>query len=647
MPRSFSISLEAYDFESCAEEIITVARSLRASGLSAQDRVKAKDLITWKFHSRLGRSIYLKSVLTKLPDKELSKLVTSIYLCLSTDEKELKDEFIFLLLEQMKLVSLRKFMHDLDVDSLKGRVLAKYIDRYGLESYWSLRSNLDEAGIEVFRPNQIFAANHFTANPPDYIREIAREHLNQKLLFTSTEIDDSIGTGYQDLVFQDLQAVNWIERIFIPPSYFEQRALSELISSLGFEITDEKQEAIFAYFEALGPKEFCSSLMFAIPYFSKIGEAKDLLLDILDLYFTKTKKLSFSQGVVFCLEAKDYLTRSEILEYLDDLEFEVVRHREKISLRLPPITQLSIPAIANKYYLRDHLEVEFLLKLFARYSHSDFNDVFLIRYLESWNPSSLEGLASSVRLKVDSNFQNGRQRVLIHNLARIGSQDEWSAHVSRCVQSGVPIRARDWSTGVDLAEKTGDHEFFRWVQTGYRSSADMEAEYFLFNEVRFNCIWGSFQDISSAIGTYLELKGESTESSIELLPEWVILQLIRNCKDSWLVHIPDVIEEYFFLQRGVPTRLLSALSERYRSHEDPASIESIIDRFGSRVLGNGDYVLLVLAACYYDVGEPQRGYDELVRIAKPPIDSRIRQKAITFATRYRDSRIRELFNVPM
>lgn len=643
-PPSFSISLEAYDFESCADEIVTVARSLRARGLRAQDRDTAKELITWKFYSRLGRSIYLKSVITKFSDKELSKLITSIYLCLSTDVRDSKDEIIFLLLEQMKLVSLQRFMLDTNIVSLKGRFLAKYLDKHGLESYWDLRKKLDIAEIEISRPSHVFTANHFASNSPDHIREIALEHIHRNLSLSSTKFDDSYVSGFRDLTLQDLQSEDWIEKIFIPPLYFERRMLLDLVSSLSLDNTDEVRDAIFAIFEGQGPNEFSSSLMFAIPFFPKNSEARDLLLDIFDLYFTKTKQLSFSQGIVFCLLAKDYLTRSEVLNYLDDLEFEVVKQREKFVFGLPPITQLSVPAITNKYDLKDHFEVMFLLQMIDRYSHSDLTDVFLIRYLESWNPSSLVGLSRTTVSEIESHLQAVRQSVLIHNLARIASQEEWVAYMNSCAKKGVAIRARDWSTGVDFAEKSGDHDFFKWVQAGYRTAVDMEPEYFLFNEVRYNCIWGSFRDISSAIVTYLELADESRISQVEKLPEWVMLQLIRHCKDSWLAQIPEIIEEYYFLQRGVPTRLLSALCERHRSNEDPTSIESIIDRFGSRLLGNGDYVLLVLAACYYDVGDLQKGYEELVRISKPPIDSRVRQKAITYATRYRDSRIRDLFS---
>ena len=71
----------------------------------------------------------------------------------------------------------------------------------------------------------------------------------------------------------------------------------------------------------------------------------------------------------------------------------------------------------------------------------------------------------------------------------------------------------------------------------------------------------------------------------------------------------------------------------------------MIGRFGSRVKGEGDWALLVLARAYYEVRLPDMGFAQLEDIATRPVPKEIKRRIRSYGVRFSDPRIFELFQI--
>ena len=121
--------------------------------------------------------------------------------------------------------------------------------------------------------------------------------------------------------------------------------------------------------------------------------------------------------------------------------------------------------------------------------------------------------------------------------------------------------------------------------------------------------------------------------------------MVRNSAERWLVTLEDFIEQFMYLPSAIDSKVLSALCERYRVAKKTEEIRRVISRFGSRVKGDGNWSLLLLARAYYEVSLPDMALEQLEAIAAGPVALDVKRRAHSYGIRFGDPRVFELFDL--
>jgi hypothetical protein len=112
-----------------------------------------------------------------------------------------------------------------------------------------------------------------------------------------------------------------------------------------------------------------------------------------------------------------------------------------------------------------------------------------------------------------------------------------------------------------------------------------------------------------------------------------------------VVTVEDFIEKYMYKPGAIDSKVLSALCERYRMSKQTEEIRRVINRFGSRVKGEADWSLLVLARAYYEVNLPDMALEQLETIASGPVVQDVKRRAHSYGMRFDDPRVFDLFQL--
>ena len=121
--------------------------------------------------------------------------------------------------------------------------------------------------------------------------------------------------------------------------------------------------------------------------------------------------------------------------------------------------------------------------------------------------------------------------------------------------------------------------------------------------------------------------------------------MVRNAAERWMPTLEDFIEKFMYQPSAIDSKVLSALCEKYRVVKQTEEIRRVIGRFGSRVKGEADWALLVLARAYYEVRLPDMAIVQLEEIASRPVSQEIRRRAHSYGLRFSDPRVFDLFDL--
>jgi hypothetical protein len=377
----------------------------------------------------------------------------------------------------------------------------------------------------------------------------------------------------------------------------------------------------------------------------KNSESKELLLDLMDIYLETHKRISFSEGFAFCIAATEILSPKDLDNYIDDLVEIVEEQREERENILAAVNRFTVPAIFNKYTFKTSAEAIFAFKVFERLSYTSLPPTFFMRYLQVFKPELVNQEVQRLIDEIERDFIGLSRVSVLKHIAESKPASAWIEKATEFRDKGYLLTSREWSTGVDSAVRTKNRELFDFAMTGYQSAPDAEPEYFLFHSARFLLIWGEPTEWPKVLATFEQMRKSQGKSDGKYLEPWMVVWMVRNAAERWLIAIEDFIQEYMYAPGAIDSKVLSALCERYRMSKQTEEIRRVINRFGSRVKGEADWCLLVLARAYYEVRLPNMAFEQLEIIASGPVAQDVKRRAHSYGVRFDDPRVFDLFQL--
>jgi len=632
-------NFDIYNVEDGAQSILKALRLLKDGDLEAAEAERA-----WMKDKSID--VYVARLITSIGDKELSKLV--IHLCNITGNKfhtRLKQQ----LLISRKFLSLRVAQEKYSRAFLSGRFLADVLERVGVEEYFSLLSEALKSGIKAERLNGVLKARDVVQMELDQIRLFILRHIELGVSF-SAKVDTveelPVGFVYPTISINELNSPKWEDKIYWDPLAISGRQTFTHINEYLDSPNESNRAKVYERFSSLTKAEFVDAFHLVAQYLVKADSDGELIMDILDIYLQDFEKISFTQGLALCLSICDSYDAKRLTDYITDLA-ELVEEDKKINedYFLSAVNRFSVPAIFRRFEFTKPDQLIFAFQVFEELSYSSSIPHFFMQYVGVYFPQLMNSEIEELRRQAESAFVSQANLQVLSKLAEYEPAQNWLKKADELTEKGIKLSSREWSTGVDSAIRTKNRELFNFAISGYKSSADAEPDYFLFHNARYLLTWGEPAEWLPVLREFQNFRKSKEVNSAEYLQPWMFVWMVRKSGERWLETLEDFIEQFMYLPDAIDSKVLSSLCERYRVAKKTEEIRRVISRFGSRVKGDGDWSLLLLARAYYEIGLPDMALDTLETIASGPVALDVKRRAHSYGVRFGDPRVFELFDV--
>jgi hypothetical protein len=600
--------------------------------------------ISWMYDKLMSQDVFLLELFNLIGDKELSKLIPALH---AITGKKFHSRLMNRLLVNRKYISAQAMLEHIEYAGIKGQVMVHVIEEVGIKGYFEILNGLKDHGVPILQLNSVLSAGLLVRLEEEELREFIAENLRQGFSFGAKSdvpvVDQDISPPA--LTMEELQSSDWRERLFQPAPAKARRELMQLIWKYLESGGETLRGEIYRYFAELSKDRYENCIQLITPLMGKNLDSKELLLDLMDIYLETHKRISFSEGFAFCIAAAEILDPTDLDDYIDDLVEVVEEQREERENILAAVNRFTVPSIFNKYTFKTSAEAIFAFKVFERLSYTSLPPTFFMRYLQVFKPELVDQEVQRLIDEIERDFIGLSRVSVLKNIAESKPAAAWLEKANEFRDKGLALTSREWSTGVDTAVRTKNRELFEYAMTGYQSAPDAEPEYFLFHSSRFLLTWGEVTEWPKVLATFEEMRKSQGRSDEKYLEPWMLVWMVRNAAERWLVTVEDFIEKYMYKPGAIDSKVLSALCERYRMSKQTEEIRRVINRFGSRVKGEADWSLLVLARAYYEVNLPDMALEQLETIASGPVVQEVKRRAHSYGMRFDDPRVFDLFQL--
>lgn len=631
---------DLFDVKRGAQSLLKALR-MHKSG----DVAGAKVEIAWITEKLFSLDVFLIELFDQVGDKELAKLIPALH---SLTGKKFHSRLLHRLIANRKYISTSALIDHMDYVGIKGQMMVPVLEDIGISGYFEVLSHFRAQGTRINQLNAVFYASTIARLSENEFREFARRHLElgfalgQSCDVPVTELPNGVAP---DFTKADLESQDWQARLYLTPPAQARRDLARLMWRYLESESEELREEIYNYFVQLSRDRYENSIELVIPMLGKSVQSKELLLDLMDIYLESHERISFTEGFSFCISACEVLSQTELDSYIDDLVEVVEAQREEREVTLAAVNRFTVPAIFNRYQFRSSSEAVFAFKVFERLSYSALPPAFFMRSLQVFEPELMTDELRALSAEIEHEFIGLSRLTVLKSIAESKPAIEWIEKAREFIAEGFMLSAREWSTGVDAAVRTKNRELYEYAMENYCEAPDAEPAYFVFHSARYLIVWGEPNEWPAVLTRFEAMRAEQGITGKNYLEPWMAVWMVRNAAERWMSVLEDFIEKYMFRQGAIDSKVLSALCEKYRVAKQTEEIRRVIGRFGSRVKGEGDWALLVLARAYYEVRLPDMGFAQLEDIATRPVPKEIKRRIRSYGVRFSDPRIFELFQI--
>ena len=632
-------NFDLHNVEDGAQSILKALRLLKDGNVDAAEAERA-----WMKDKSID--VYVARLISTIGDRELSKLV--LYLCDVTGNKfhtRLKQQ----LLISRKYLSLRKVQERYSKAFLSGRFLADVLERVGVEEYFNILSEALDTGIKAERMSGILKARDVVQMDLDQVQIFILRHMELGIAF-SAKVENMEDLPF-DYIFPtlsvgEMNSPNWNEKMYWDPLAISGRETFTQIKRYLASPNELNRSKVYDRFSSLTKAEFIDAFHLTAEYLVTADPDGELIMDILDIYLQDFEKISFTQGLALCLSICDSYDEKHLLDYIADLA-ELVEEDKKAyeDYFLSAVNRFSVPAIFRRFEFTKSQQLIFAFKVFEDLSYSSSIPYFFMQYVAVYFPELINAELEEIGSKAESAFVSQANLQVLSKIAESEPAQNWQKKAEELTEKGMKLSSREWSTGVDSAIRTKNRNLFDFAINGFKSSPDAEPDYFLFHNARYLLTWGEPIEWLPVLGEFQLFRKSKGVSSNEFLQPWMYVWMVRNSAERWLVTLEDFIEQFMYLPSAIDSKVLSALCERYRVAKKTEEIRRVISRFGSRVKGDGNWSLLLLARAYYEVSLPDMALEQLEAIAAGPVALDVKRRAHSYGIRFGDPRVFELFDL--
>lgn len=631
---------DLFDTKRGAQSLLKALRLHKAGDVAG-----AEAEIAWIYDKLMSLDVFLLELFKLVGDKELSKFIPALH---ALTGKKFHSRLIHRLVVNRKYISTQALLEHMEYVGIKGQMMVLVIEEAGIPGYFETLNAFKKQGVKILQMNSVLSAGPLVRLPEDQLREFVAENLRQGFSFGAKsdvpvlELPDAQAPA---LTMEELESPDWLDRLFQPAPAVARRAVMNMIWKYLETGSESVRGEIYRHFAGLSRDRLENCIQLITPVMGKNEESKELLLDLMDIYLENHKRISFSEGFAFCIAAAEILNPSDLDDYIDDLVEVVEEQREERENILAAVNRFTVPAVFNKYVFKTSAEAIFAFKVFERLSYTSLPPTFFMRYLQVFEPDLVNEEVQILIDEIERDFIGFSRISVLKNIAESKPASSWLEKATEFRDKGYVLVSREWSTGVDAAVRTKNRELFDFAMTGYQSAPDAEAEYFLFHSARYLLIWGEIIEWPQVLATFEEMRAKQGISGGGYLQSWMMVWMVRNAAERWLNTIEDFIEKYMYAPGAIDSKVLSALCERYRMSKQTEEIRRVISRFGSRVKGEADWSLLVLARAYYEVRLPDMAIEQLETIASGPVAQDVKRRAHSYGVRFGDPRVFDLFQL--
>ena len=608
------------------------------------DVAGAESEIAWIYDKLMSLDVFLLELFNSIGDKELAKLIPALH---AITGKKFHSRLMYRLVVNRKYLSAEALLEHNEFAGIKGQMMVHVIEEVGIDGYFEILNAFKKQGTPILQLNSVLSAGLLVRMGEDQLREFIAENLRQGFSFGAKSdapvVDHDVDPPA--LTMEELESDGWQMRLFQPAPAKARRELMQLIWKYLESDGESLRGEIYRYFAELSKDRFENCIQLITPVMGKSSESKELLLDLMDIYLETHKRISFSEGFAFCIAAAEILSPTDLDNYIDDLVEIVEEQREERENILAAVNRFTVPAIFNKYTFKTSAEAIFAFKVFERLSYTSLPPTFFMRYLQVFKPDLVDQEVQGLIDEIERDFIGLSRVSVLKNIAESKPASAWLEKATEFRDRELVLTSREWSTGVDTAVRTKNRELFEFAMTGYQSAPDAEPEYFLFHSARFLLVWGEPTEWPKVLATFEQMRKSQGKSDGKYLEPWMVVWMVRNAAERWLIAVEDFIQKYMYAPGAIDSKVLSALCERYRMSKQTEEIRRVINRFGSRVKGEADWSLLVLARAYYEVRLPDMAFEQLEIIASGPVAQDVKHRAYSFGVRFDDPRVFDLFQL--
>ncbi len=631
---------DSFDIDRGAQSLLKALRMHKAGDVAG-----ARAEITWVTEKYMSVDVFLMRLFEMVGDKELAKLIPALH---ALTGKKFHSRLINRLVVNRKYISTQTLLEHIDYAGIKGQMMVMVIEEVGVEGYFEILNGFKEQGTNILPMNSVLYAGKLVRLKDEEVRDFVIENLKQGYDFGVVREGQEEGaedTPVPLITIAEMQSDDWQEKLYLTPPAQGRRDLMGLVWRYLEQGGEELRGEVYRYFASLSKDRYENSLDLIIPVMGKDQESKELLLDLMDIYLESYERISFSEGFGFCIAAVGILADKDLNDYIDDLVDVVEEQREERENILDAVNRHTVPAIFNRYIFKSSEEVIFAYKIFERLAYTSLPAAFFMRYVKVFVPHFITSEVQTLADEIERDFGGLSRMSVLRSLAESKPAAQWMAKAQEFEDNGNPLLSREWSTGIDSAIRTRNRELFDFAIAGYKSAADNEAEYYLFHSARYLLVWGEPVEWPKVIETFKEMRVAKAVASNEYLPAWMVVWMVRNAAERWMPTVEDFIEKFMYQPGAIDSKVLSALCEKYRVEKKTEEIRRVIGRFGSRVKGEADWALLVLARAYYEVRLPDMAFAQLEEIASGPVPQEVKRRAYSYGVRFNDPRVFELFDL--
>lgn len=631
---------DLFDIKAGAQSLLKALRMHKSGDVQG-----AKSEIAWINEKLFSLDVFLIALFDLVGDKELAKLIPALH---SMTGKKFHSRLLHRLITHRKYISTAALIEHIDYVGIKGQMLVPVLEEIGIDGYFEVLSHFKAQGTKINQLNSVFYASTIARFSDGEFREFIKRHLEQGLPLGQScdvpvaELPNGVAPDFR---MAELERADWLSLIYLTPPAKARRDLAALIRKYLESEDENMREEIYNHFADLSRDRYENSIELAIPLLGKSAQSKELLLDLMDIYLESHERISFTEGFSFCIAAHDVFSQSELDGYIDDLVEVVEEQREEREVTLAAVNRFTVPAIFNRYLFKSSQEAIFAFRVFERLSYSALPPAFFMRSLQVHAPTLINDEIRQLTNEIEQEFIGLSRLTVLKSIAESKPASEWMEKAREFISTGSSLSSREWSTGVDSAVRTKNRELYDFAIGNYCQAPDAEPAYFVFHSARYLITWGAPSEWSAVQNKFEAMRAEQGITGNRYLEPWMAVWMVRNAAERWMPTLEDFIEKYMYRQGAIDSKVLSALCEKYRTAKQTEEIRRVIGRFGSRVKGEGDWALLVLARAYYEVRLPDMGFAQLEEIATRPVTKEIKRRIRSYGVRFSDPRIFELFHI--